>query len=65
MPLQMGISNGVGTFSGMICPITVTRMTKNHETDDILAVEWHHVFLIARWIIKKIILITIFHYRLL
>ena len=50
--ILMGISNGVGTFSGMICPITVTRMTKNHETDDILAVEWHHVFLIARWIIK-------------
>ena len=45
--ILMGISNGVGTFSGMICPITVTRMTKNHETDDILAVEWHHVFLIA------------------
>ena len=44
----MGISNGVGTFSGMICPITVTRMTKNHDTDEILAVEWHHVFLIAR-----------------
>ena len=32
-------------------------MTKNHETDDILAVEWHHVFLIARQFSDKKILI--------
>lgn len=25
----MGISNGVGTLSGMVCPIIVGAMTKN------------------------------------
>lgn len=28
--LLMGLSNGVGTLSGMICPIIVQMMTKNH-----------------------------------
>ncbi len=45
--ILMGISNGVGTLSGMICPITVQDMTKDHSSDAVLAVEWHHVFLIA------------------
>jgi ACS family sodium-dependent inorganic phosphate cotransporter-like MFS transporter 6/7/8 len=45
--ILMGISNGVGTFSGMICPITVEQMTKDHSTESKLQVEWHHVFLIA------------------
>merc|ERR1711981_1284504 len=46
--ILMGISNGVGTFSGMICPITTEQITKNPsgEHDDLM-VEWQHVFLIA------------------
>jgi ACS family sodium-dependent inorganic phosphate cotransporter-like MFS transporter 6/7/8 len=27
--ILMGISNGVGTLSGMVCPIIVGAMTKN------------------------------------
>ncbi|XP_050696725.1 vesicular glutamate transporter 1-like [Eriocheir sinensis] len=40
--ILMGISNGFGTLSGMICPIVVEEFTK-HET----AAEWQVVFLIA------------------
>ena len=43
----MGISNGVGTLSGMICPITTEQITKDHSTEEKLQDEWHHVFLIA------------------
>ena len=43
----MGISNGVGTFSGMICPIVTEQITKNHLTKHIIEYEWSHVFLIA------------------
>ena len=45
--ILMGISNGVGTLSGMICPITTEQITKNHSSLATLQVEWHHVFLIA------------------
>ena len=45
--ILMGISNGVGTLSGMICPITTEQMTKDRSTQGKLSVEWHHVFLIA------------------
>uniref|UniRef100_A0A8C1IXR1 Transporter n=1 Tax=Cyprinus carpio TaxID=7962 RepID=A0A8C1IXR1_CYPCA len=40
--ILMGISNGVGTLSGMVCPLIVGAMTK-HKTRD----EWQYVFLIA------------------
>ncbi|XP_076863660.1 vesicular glutamate transporter 2.2 [Brachyhypopomus gauderio] len=36
--ILMGISNGVGTLSGMVCPLIVGAMTKN---------KWQNVFLIA------------------
>ncbi len=45
--ILMGISNGVGTLSGMICPITTEQMTKDHSSKETLTTEWHHVFLIA------------------
>eukprot|EP00096_Caligus_rogercresseyi_P006352 TRINITY_DN22728_c0_g1_i1.p1 TRINITY_DN22728_c0_g1~~TRINITY_DN22728_c0_g1_i1.p1 ORF type:complete len:635 (+),score=156.44 TRINITY_DN22728_c0_g1_i1:201-2105(+) len=45
--ILMGISNGVGTLSGMICPITTEQITKDHSTNWKLEVEWQHVFLIA------------------
>ncbi|CAK9296157.1 unnamed protein product [Gordionus sp. m RMFG-2023] len=40
--ILMGISNGIGTLAGMICPIVVEKITK-HETSE----EWKKVFLIA------------------
>uniref|UniRef100_A0A7N6BNS9 Vesicular glutamate transporter 1 n=1 Tax=Anabas testudineus TaxID=64144 RepID=A0A7N6BNS9_ANATE len=40
--ILMGISNGVGTLSGMVCPLIVGTMTK-HKTRE----EWQGVFLIA------------------
>ena len=43
----MGISNGVGTFSGMICPIMTEQLTKHHETKEILETEWQWVFATA------------------
>lgn len=45
--ILMGISNGVGTFSGMICPITTQQITKDHSSEEKLHEEWHEVFLIA------------------
>jgi len=45
--ILMGISNGVGTFSGMICPITTEQITKNHKDMDTIEAEWQTVFLIA------------------
>ena len=45
--ILMGISNGIGTFSGMICPIVTEQITKNHSSKGILEYEWSHVFLIA------------------
>jgi len=45
--ILMGISNGVGTFAGMLCPITTQRITIRHETKDIIHHEWEEVFLIA------------------
>ncbi|KAJ7985036.1 hypothetical protein DPEC_G00360960 [Dallia pectoralis] len=40
--ILMGISNGVGTLSGMVCPLIVGALTK-HKTRE----EWQYVFLIA------------------
>ncbi|XP_075044511.1 vesicular glutamate transporter 2 [Mixophyes fleayi] len=40
--ILMGISNGVGTLSGMVCPLIVGTMTKNKSRE-----EWQYVFLIA------------------
>ncbi|XP_073706702.1 vesicular glutamate transporter 3 isoform X2 [Garra rufa] len=40
--ILMGISNGVGTLSGMVCPLIVGALTK-HKT----RLEWQHVFVIA------------------
>ncbi|TNN80560.1 Vesicular glutamate transporter 2.1 [Liparis tanakae] len=40
--ILMGISNGVGTLSGMVCPMIVGTMTKNKTRE-----EWQSVFLIA------------------
>ena len=34
--ILMGISNGVGTFSGMICPITTEQITKDHSTEELI-----------------------------
>jgi hypothetical protein len=45
--ILMGISNGVGTFSGMICPITTEQITKNHDSMENIMSEWQKVFLIA------------------
>ncbi|KAF6774462.1 Vesicular glutamate transporter 1 [Paragonimus kellicotti] len=38
----MGLSNGVGTISGMICPLTTELLTKGEQKDG-----WAIVFLIA------------------
>uniref|UniRef100_A0A8B9FUE3 Uncharacterized protein n=1 Tax=Amazona collaria TaxID=241587 RepID=A0A8B9FUE3_9PSIT len=38
----MGLSNGVGTLSGMVCPLIVGALTR-HKTRE----EWQWVFLIA------------------
>ncbi|XP_006871188.1 PREDICTED: vesicular glutamate transporter 3 [Chrysochloris asiatica] len=40
--ILMGISNGVGTLSGMVCPLIVGALTK-HKTRE----EWQNVFVIA------------------
>ncbi|OCT88729.1 vesicular glutamate transporter 3 [Xenopus laevis] len=40
--ILMGISNGVGTLSGMVCPLIVGAMTINKTRE-----EWQNVFLIA------------------
>merc|ERR1719412_3591357 len=45
--ILMGISNGVGTLSGMICPIVTEQITKDHRSKNMLEYEWSHVFLIA------------------
>merc|ERR1711953_1459889 len=45
--ILMGISNGVGTFAGMICPITTEQITKNHRDRDELISQWQTIFCIA------------------
>lgn len=40
--ILMGISNGFGTFAGMICPIVVENLTRKGNKE-----EWAHVFVIA------------------
>lgn len=47
--ILMGISNGVGTLSGMVCPIIVGAMTKNK-------VRWpKQMFIHRRQFLKMII----------
>jgi len=38
----MGLSNGAGTFSGMICPLLVSYLTRDKKVSD-----WKQVFIIA------------------
>ena len=45
--ILMGISNGVGTLSGMICPIITEQVTKNHANLETLEMEWQWVFATA------------------
>merc|ERR1712038_1756905 len=45
--ILMGISNGVGTFAGMICPITTEQITKDTKDNDDLILRWQTVFCIA------------------
>jgi len=45
--ILMGISNGVGTFAGMICPITTEQITKDHKDRDELISQWQTIFCIA------------------
>jgi len=45
--ILMGISNGVGTFAGMICPITTEQITKTHNGRDELIAQWQTIFCIA------------------
>eukprot|EP00057_Strongylocentrotus_purpuratus_P014753 XP_011669227.1 PREDICTED: vesicular glutamate transporter 1 [Strongylocentrotus purpuratus] len=40
--ILMGISNAVGTLSGIICPEVTGNLTKNHTAD-----EWEKVYLVA------------------
>nr|CAG4637745.1 EOG090X04X8 [Chydorus sphaericus] len=40
--ILMGISNGIGTLSGMFCPIVVESLTKHEKAE-----EWQTVFVIA------------------
>lgn len=39
--ILMGISNGVGTLSGMVCPIIVGAMTKHKVSTDLLMNAWN------------------------
>lgn len=47
--ILMGISNGVGTFAGMICPITTEQITKGSEGEsrEFIQAMWQEVFCIA------------------
>ncbi|XP_070199239.1 vesicular glutamate transporter 1-like [Littorina saxatilis] len=46
--ILMGLSNSVGTLSGMLCPIVVQSITKESRTQHELAAgQWQTVFLIA------------------
>jgi len=45
--ILMGISNGVGTFAGMICPITTEQITKTHQDREELINQWREIFMIA------------------
>ncbi|XP_048780950.2 vesicular glutamate transporter 1-like isoform X2 [Ostrea edulis] len=40
--ILMGLSNGVGTLSGMLCPVVTELLTKKGTAD-----EWQNVFIIA------------------
>lgn len=48
--ILMGISNGVGTLAGMLCPVVVQKITKDKENFDALTFEWHEVFQMAGFI---------------
>lgn len=39
--ILMGISNGVGTLSGMVCPLIVGTMTKNKVRTDKKILSFH------------------------
>merc|ERR1719499_963668 len=50
--ILMGISNGVGTFAGMICPIVTEQITKDETPgspmgDSEIRLMWQKVFIIA------------------
>lgn len=45
--ILMGISNGVGTLAGMLCPVVVQKITKDKKDFDELTFEWHEVFQMA------------------
>ena len=46
--ILMGISNGVGTFAGMICPIVTEQITKGTNLDKAtIHAQWQKVFCIA------------------
>ena len=45
--ILMGITNSVGTLSGMICPILTEQIIKNHNSKLTLEYEWSQVFLVA------------------
>lgn len=45
--ILMGISNGVGTLAGMLCPVVVQEITSDKMNENLLAFEWHEVFQMA------------------
>lgn len=45
--ILMGISNGVGTLAGMLCPVVVQEITLDKKNERKLSMEWHEVFQMA------------------
>lgn len=45
--ILMGISNGVGTLAGMMCPVVVQEITLDKKNERKLSMEWHEVFQMA------------------
>lgn len=45
--ILMGISNGVGTLAGMLCPVVVQEITLDKKNERRLSMEWHEVFQMA------------------
>lgn len=48
--ILMGISNGVGTVAGMLCPVVVQMITYDKKNERKLSMEWHEVFQMAGFI---------------
>lgn len=48
--ILMGISNGVGTLAGMLCPVVVQEITRDKKNFKKLSKEWHEVFQMAGFI---------------